>query len=108
MPSYSAIAAAALALMPMALATPTPASLLSKRKTFSVDQVHKGTIAKIGPLSMAKTYKKFNGEMPSDVAAAAAAAVSGSVQTVPEDAYDSLYLTQVRYLQHFSQRQPLT
>lgn len=68
---------------------------LTKRETFSLTQVSKGVQLKSGPIQMAKTYQKYQVEIPSDVQAAAAAAVTGSATATPEDAYDSLYLTPV-------------
>jgi hypothetical protein len=86
--------AALLALLQVTAASPV--DLLEKRKSFTVHQVEKGKVARILPLDIAKTYAKFNAEAPDVVKAAAAAAVTGSVAAVPEDAYDSLYLSPVK------------
>jgi len=87
------MAAAFVALLQLASANPV--NLLEKRKSFTIHQVEKGKVARILPVDMARTYAKFGKEVPSHIAAAAAAAVSGSVAAIPEDAYDSLYLSPV-------------
>ncbi|OCL12884.1 Asp-domain-containing protein [Glonium stellatum] len=73
----------------------SPVDLLEKRKTFSVAQVEKGKYYKNGAIAIAKTFQKYNKEVPAVVAAAAAAAATGEVSATPDDAYDSEYLTPV-------------
>lgn len=92
MPSFTSMAVAFVALLEMAAANPV--NLLEKRKTFTVHQVEKGKVLRSLPIDMAKTYAKFGKEVPTHIQAAAAA-VSGSVTAIPEDAYDSLYLSPV-------------
>ena len=72
----------------------SPIDLLEKRKTFSVVQVEKGKYYKNGAIAIAKTFQKYNKEVPAVVAAAAAAA-TGEVSAAPDDAYDSEYLCPV-------------
>ena len=73
----------------------SPIDLLEKRKTFSVVQVEKGKYYKNGAIAIAKTFQKYNKEVPAVVAAAAAAAATGEVSATPDDAYDSEYLCPV-------------
>lgn len=73
----------------------SPVDLLGKRKTFSVVQVVKGKYYKNGAITIAKTFQKYNKEVPAVVAAAAAAAATGEVSATPDDAYDSEYLCPV-------------
>ena len=64
------------------------------KSTFSVPQVvNRPGFKTSGPAAMAKTYAKFNKEMPPIVAAAAATA-DGTVEADPTQ-YDSEYLEQV-------------
>ena len=70
------------------------ASASPLKSMFTVNaNVTKGYI-KPGPKALANAYTKFGGTMPSEVAAAAAAA-SGSVVATPEE-YDSEYLCPVK------------
>lgn len=73
----------------------SPIDLLEKRKTFSVVQVEKGKYYKNGAIAIAKTFQKYNKEVPAVVAAAAAAAATGEVSATSDDAYDSEYLCPV-------------
>jgi hypothetical protein len=91
MPSIASLTAA-LAFVGAVAATPVE---LHKRKTFTVHQELRGTFAKNGALSMAKTFRKYNKEVPANVLAAAAAGPTGTAPAVPGDAYDSSYLSPV-------------
>ena len=42
----------------------SPVDLLGKRKTFSVVQVEKGKYYKNGAIAIAKTFQKYNKEVP--------------------------------------------
>jgi hypothetical protein len=92
MPSVSSIAAfAGLA----SLAFASPIEKLEKRAgSFRVDQVATGTVVKNGAVALQKVLQKYNKAVPTNVAAAAAAAVSGTVAADPEQ-YDSEYLCPV-------------
>ena len=90
MPSLSAVLVAG-ALASIALAAPTPQ--VTTKKGFSVT----GSIAKplpAYPVRLANVYQKYGKPVPDNIAAAAAAATSGSVQAVPEES-DVAYLSEV-------------
>lgn len=62
-----------------------------------IKQVAHGTVAKIGPIDMLKTYEKYakvGAKAPTAVKAAAAAVQSGTVVADPQ-AYDISYLSPV-------------
>lgn len=78
------------------LALAAPAKLMG-RSTFSIGQVESGKVFKNGAVQRMKAYNKYahvGAVAPSHVAAAAAAAQSGSVDANPEQ-YDSSYLCPV-------------
>ncbi|KAI7366982.1 hypothetical protein KC336_g21246, partial [Hortaea werneckii] len=83
MPSFlSSAAIAALA----AFASAAPAKLTG-RETIQVKQVAHGSVPRIGPVDMMKTYEKYarmGAQAPEDVKVAAAAVQSGSVKANPE------------------------
>jgi len=96
MPSFTSFAALA-GLASMALATPLGS--LAERggptDKFSIPQVATGKSKfKNGANELSKTYQKFSKAVPDSIAAAAAAAVTGSVVTTPEQ-YDEEYLCPV-------------
>lgn len=101
MPSFASLTAA-LALAGAAVATPVE---LHKRKGFSITQVERDVFVRNGPLSVAKTLRKYGKPVPDHILKAAAigpsaddvsiAADNGSAPAVPGDQYDSLYLTPV-------------
>lgn len=78
------------------LAVATPIEKVQKRNAaFRINQVVKQSAnPKVGSLALQKAYKKYNLDVPTHVAAAAAAAVSGTVAANPED-NDSEYLCPV-------------
>lgn len=93
MPSLAQIAAfAGLA----SLAVASPIEKIHKRgSTFRLNQVETTSkVPKAGAIAVQKALQKYGAKVPTHVAAAAAAAVSGSVETDPEQ-YDSEYLTEV-------------
>ncbi|OMP83157.1 Aspartic protease PEP1 [Diplodia seriata] len=90
MPSFRTVAACA-AILSLATATP-----IEKRgKTFTCEQVKRGSVARNGPAQMLKAFNKFGGVAPTEVVSAAAAGKTGSAGAVPEDEIDTLYLTPV-------------
>jgi hypothetical protein len=92
MPSVTAFATfAGLA----SLAFASPVEKLEKRSgAFRLDQVATGAVVKNGAVALQKVLQKYNKAVPTSVASAAAAAVSGSVAADPEQ-YDSEYLCPV-------------
>lgn len=101
MPSFASLTAV-LALVSAISATPVE---LHRRTTFSIKQVERKTFLKNGPLSVAKTLRKFGKPVPAHIQKAAdlgpsedtvaAAAANGTAPAVPGDQYDSLYLSPV-------------
>ncbi|KAI7348256.1 aspartic protease pepB [Hortaea werneckii] len=84
----------------VALATFTSAApaQLAGRETIQIKQVAHGSVPRIGPIDMMKTYEKYariGAQAPEDVKLAAAAVQSGSVKANPE-AYDISYLSPVQ------------
>ena len=90
MPSISSTLTAAAVLLGAANANP-----IIQKRSFSIEQVERGTYLRNGAVQVAKTLRKYNAAVPDHVQAAAAAAVTGSAAATPGDAYDSLYLTPV-------------
>ena len=94
MPSFFSSAAFA-ALATFASAVPAQ---LAGRETIQIKQVAHGSVPRIGPVDMMKTYEKYarvGAQAPEDVKLAAAAVQSGSVKANPE-AYDISYLSPVQ------------
>ena len=93
MPAFQS-AAALLALVATSVASPV--DLLDKRSTFSINQVpnSKNIHVAPGPVAVQRALLKYNAPVADNVAAAAAAAVTGSVVASPEQ-YDVEYLEQV-------------
>jgi len=96
MPSFTYITAA------LALASSVAATPVQKRDAFSVEQVARGTFRKNGPAQMVKTFRKYGKAVPEHLLAAAenhasvqAQADTGSDPAVPNDEYDSAYLSPV-------------
>lgn len=90
MPSFTQIVLAAAAFGSLAVATP-----LRQRgaKTFSFNQVSNGMVVKSGANSLASVYRKYNKEVPQELAAAAAANNGEGINTPA--ANDEEYLTPV-------------
>lgn len=79
----------------VSIATPTPIEeQLVKRGGFSIEQKAAGHVLRNGAIALKNAYKKYTAEVPAHVAAAAAAQVTGSVVTNPEQ-YDESYLSPV-------------
>jgi hypothetical protein len=96
MPSFTYLTAA------LAIASSVAATPVQKRDAFSVEQVARGTFRKNGPAQMVKTLRKYGKAVPDNLLAAAengasvqAEADTGSDPAVPNDAYDSAYLSPV-------------
>lgn len=88
------VSAALVASASLSLAAPAE---VAGRQAFSVEQKPHGKVLKNGPIQMNKVYQKYakvGAVAPTEVAAAAAAAQSGSVKATPE-MYDQAYLCPV-------------
>ena len=75
------------------LAAAAPVDPPSPSTSFRIEQVQGATVLKAGPVAMQKAYQKYNMQVPTNIAAAAAA-VSGTVAANPEQ-YDAEYLCPV-------------